>query len=171
MSDEDDLLEIPFQSPSDPAVATGYPAGLALELALRVAKPSEVLKAYNLTLPAFQAIMSIPAFKIEYKELCEQAKDEGFSYKMKARAQAEGMLRTTWQMVQDVTTPAAVRADLIKFNARVAGFDKKDNGDVGVAADKIRITINLGDNDVKQIEGTTISAHDDDNSTDVGPKN
>lgn len=171
MSDEDDLLEIPFQLPSDPAVATGYPAGLALELALRVAKPSEVLKAYNLTLPAFQVIMAIPAFKIEYKELCEQAKDEGFSYKMKARAQAEGMLRTTWQMVQDVTTPAAVRADLIKFNARVAGFDKKDNGDVGVAADKIRITINLGDNDVKQIEGTTISAHDDDNSTDVGPKN
>jgi hypothetical protein len=103
-----------------------YPAGLALELVLSTLPPEEILAAYNLSADEFKKISRLPAFRKEFKELQEAAKDEGFAYKMKAKAQAEGMLQTTWEMVHNQMTPAAVRADLIKFMARVAGYDIKE---------------------------------------------
>jgi hypothetical protein len=44
---------------------------------------------------------------------------------MKARLQAEEMLKTSWRMVQDKETPANVRADLIKATVRWAGLEPK----------------------------------------------
>jgi len=111
-------------APKNPALSP-YPEGLALELVLQTGTPENILEAYHLTTDQFVEIAKLPSFKKEYQMYLEMSKEDGFSYKMKCRAQAEGMLKVQWDMVHDITTPPSVRADLIKFNARVAGYDKK----------------------------------------------
>lgn len=173
LSDEEELEEgIPDDDTPPPLnpVNTGYPAGLALELALKIAKPSKVLETYGINRPEWDRIRAIPAFQLEFRELSEKAKEKGFSYQMKAAAQSEALLQTTWDLIQDRGTPASVRADMIKFTARTAGYDQKDvKGLLGEeGTDKINITINLGEQDVKRISGAITVDNDgpDDNADD-----
>ena len=151
----DESIPIP-PPPPNPALSTAYPAGLALELALRVAEPQEIFKTYKVSADDWARIKLIPAFQIEYADWKKRAKDKGFSYQMKASAQAENMLKTTWDLIHDPTTPPSVKADLIKFTARLAGYDAKESKVTpmdGSSDDKINITINLGEQDVKNITG------------------
>lgn len=179
MTEDEELEELPElpelpkpPPPPNPALHKGYPVGLALELALKVADPVEVLKAYNIDGTEWARIRRIPAFQKEYRELVEKSKESGFSYQMKAAAQAEGLLKTTWDLIQDADTPASVRADMIKFTARVAGYDQKDiNRPMfapgGDGTGGITITINLGEEDEKDVKTITTGAtidqpkHDD----------
>lgn len=157
--DEDEVIDDNYEDetfhppavPKNPSLSP-YPDGLALELVLQTGEPATILEAYHLTIAQFEEISKLPAFKKEYEMYAEMSKEDGFSYKMKCRAQAEGMLKVQWDMVHDITTPPSVRADLIKFNARVAGYDKKDARDSDeVQKEKITININLGDHDIKTI--------------------
>ena len=153
MGDGDDNLPGEYREvrdypvvPKNPSLSP-HPEGLALELVLQTAPPEEILAAYGLSTAQFAAIAQTPAFKKEFEGYLEMSKEDGFSYKMKSRAQADGMLKVQWEMVHNEDTPASVRADLIKFVARVAGYDKKDvrgGDDDGVSREKITININLG---------------------------
>ena len=172
MVDEEELEQgIPDDEAPPPPnpVNTGYPAGLALELALKIAKPSKVLETYGVNRVEWDRIRKIPAFQIEFRELTEKAKEKGFSYQMKAAAQSEALLQTTWDLINDRGTPASVRADMIKFTARTAGYDQKDAKQVldGEITDKINITINLGEQNVKTITGTVIADNDRSDDDDV----
>jgi len=141
--EERDTPDLPA-IPRNPSLSP-YPSGLALELVIQTGTPTDILAAYGLTVTRFKEITALPMFKKEYAMYLEMAKEDGFSYRMKCKAQAEGMLKIQWDMVHDITTPPSVRADLIKFNARVAGYDKKDTG-MGESdtREKITININLG---------------------------
>lgn len=144
---------------ANPADKAPWPKYLALELVLQTAPIDKILEAQGVDKTDFiTRISTDPRFVAEYKELAEQAKQEGFSYRMKARAQAEGMLTTTWNMVQNEKTPAAVRADLIKFTTRVAGLDIKD-AEQAAPKDRVSITINLGMGAAPRvIQGETLTA-------------
>lgn len=107
----------------DPAAAAPYPRGLALDLALESAPLPEILATYNLTAVDLQRILKNAAFKRELEGYREELKTDGFSFRQKAKAQAEAYLGTAWQMVHDPSTPSAVKADLIKNTVRWAQLD------------------------------------------------
>jgi hypothetical protein len=56
-------------------------------------------------------------------EMRDKLREEGFSFKVKAQAQAEQYLKEAWRLVHSPLTPANVRASLIQWTAKVAGLD------------------------------------------------
>lgn len=85
----------------------------------------------------------------------DEVREKGLTFKLKARAQAEELLTTSWLLIHDPSTSPAVKADLIKSTVKWAGLEPKgdvavDNGNGG----GVRITINLGNtpNDARTIE-------------------
>jgi hypothetical protein len=62
------------------------------------------------------------------------------TFRIKARMQAEGLLQTSWHLIHNKDTPAAVKADLIKHTWKVAGVEPKETM---AAITPLQIMINL----------------------------
>lgn len=69
---------------------------------------------------------------------------KGLTFRVKARAQAEELLRTSWLLIHDPVVSPAVKADLIKSTVKWAGLDTGPAAGDGTAAGGVTITINLG---------------------------
>ena len=118
---DSELLNALARNPAD----LGFPPLLAMDLALKIAKPREVCEMYGITKQEFGEIIKHPVFVKAYQEAVEMLKTEGMAFRVKARLMAEGYLTTAYQMVQNGRTSDAVRADLIKSTVRWAGLDAK----------------------------------------------
>lgn len=129
----DDIL-----APSDPATL-GWPPTLTIELALRTASVKEICESYGLSKADFAALRDNPGFVSELAGYCEMVRKEGVSFKMKARLQAEELLKTSWRIIHDKTAGAQVRADLIKATMKWAGYDNTEKA--GGAALGLQINI------------------------------
>ncbi len=97
-----------------------------------------------------------PVFLKKVEGYRDEVRDKGLTFKLKARAQAEELLTTSWLLIHDPSVSPAVKADLIKSTVKWAGLEPKgteavDNG----AGGGVRIMINLGG---KQAEVQTIEA-------------
>lgn len=128
-----------------------WPPTLAIELALKTATPAELQIEYGYTDEQWDALKDNPVFLKELALACEAVREEGMSFKLKARLLAEDNLDKTYRMIHahpdDV--PANVKKDLILATARWAGFDNRGQGGGpdGVAAgngNMLAIQINLG---------------------------
>jgi hypothetical protein len=53
----------------------------------------------------------------------DDIREKGLAFKLKARVQAEELLRTSYLLTQDPDVPASVKADLIKATVKWAGYD------------------------------------------------
>jgi len=89
-------------------------------------------------------------FLKELAGACELVRQEGMSFKLKAKLIAEENLKEVFRLIRDTGTPAQVKAKLIEVNARWAGFDPRTNGEEGngggaLQANTLNIQINLGD--------------------------
>ena len=109
---------------SDPATPP-YPRGLVLDLALKSAPVADLLDAYDISTEAFREIARNPVFRRDMLEMRDKLKEEGFSFRLKAQAQAEQYLQQAWKLVHDGNTPSNVRADLIKWTTKVAGLEPR----------------------------------------------
>jgi hypothetical protein len=91
-----------------------------------------------------------------------EIRDKGMTFKLKARAQAEELLTTSWLLIHDPAVSPAVKADLIKSTVKWAGLEPKDVGPQEGGTGGVKITINLGSDtrDARTIEATTIEAQD-----------
>lgn len=74
----------------------------------------------------------------------EEVHTKGLTFKVKARAQAEELLRTSWLLIHDPIVSPAVKADLIKATVRWGGLETPAKEDGGSAGGGVTITINLG---------------------------
>lgn len=126
----------------DPA-ALSYPPTLPIEVALRTAPPEELREEYGYTRDEWRALRANEMFRADVAAAIEALKAEGMSFKMKAKLQAEELLRTSWRMIHDKTNPAPVRADLLKFTIRAAGLDGSKDQAAGSAVAAMQININL----------------------------
>jgi hypothetical protein len=61
---------------------------------------------------------------------------------MKARAQAEELLVTSWTLIHSPDVSAAVKADLIKQTVKWGGLEPKNEAEA-TAGGGVKITINL----------------------------
>jgi hypothetical protein len=69
------------------------------------------------------------------------------TFKLKARAQAEELLTTSWTLIHSPDVSAAVKADLIKSTVKWGGLEPKNEVNAEGASGGVKITINLGGQD------------------------
>lgn len=103
-----------------------YPPMLPMELAMKTGAPAEICESYGLSTDAWDELSAHPAFQAACIEAEKIVKEEGGSFKMKARAMADSLLGNAWDLINDKDsdpTPPAVKADLIKSVIRFAGLD------------------------------------------------
>lgn len=129
-----------------------WPPTLPIELALKTATPAELRDEYGYSQAEWDALPRNPVFMKDLAGACELVRQEGMSFKLKARLIAEENLKEVWRQIHDTSdkaAPAAVKAKLIELTARWAGFDPRTNGENGdggpVNANTLQIQINLGD--------------------------
>lgn len=134
-------------APPDPA-DVGFPATLPLELAMREDTPKNICKAYGISKAEYDVLCANPYFVRAVEDAIAELQKDGVSFKIKARAQAGELLKTSFQLIHDGDTPPSVKADLIKFTIRSAGLDASiDQKNAGNAAPGValQINLNLGD--------------------------
>ena len=146
----------------EPQSYTRWSDRLALDLALRLEGSgedvTEICVRYNITTATLLEYNKDPLFLAKVGHLRNEVRDKGITFKLKARTQAEELLKTSWLLIHSPDVSAAVKADLIKSTVKWAGLEPK--GDIPVddgTGGGVRITINLGGETVqtKVIEGTS----------------
>lgn len=130
---------LPERNPAE----LSWPATLPVELALAEMPVPEICAEYDITREEYEALRLNPRFRTEVAECRDMLKREGMSFKIKAQLQSGELLKTSWQMIHDSTNPATVRADLIKWTARVGGLEPKTGGELGPGIAPLQINIQL----------------------------
>lgn len=106
---------------------------------------ANLLKEYDYSKDDLVAFGEEPIFKqrVDYwrKELKNNG--QGAVFKLKAMAQAELLLDTSWNIIHNDEASPAVKADLIKWTAKMAGYEPTK--EAGSADNGVRINIIMGD--------------------------
>lgn len=126
-----------------------WPPTLPIELALKTATPQQLKEEYGYSDAEWNALPKNPVFMADLASACELVKQEGMSFKLKAKLIAEENLKEAFRMVRDPATPPAVKGKMMEVTARWAGFDPRTNGEESggggpVNANTLNIQINLG---------------------------
>jgi hypothetical protein len=103
-----------------------------------------------------------PVFLKKVEHYRGEIQEKGLTFKLKARAQAEELLTTSWMLIHDPAVSPAVKADLIKSTVKWGGLEPKTEVGAEGGTGGVRITINLGPDpkDARTIEADVIEATD-----------
>ena len=74
----------------------------------------------------------------------DEVREKGMTFKLKARAQAEELLTTSWTLIHSPDVSPAVKADLIKSTVKWGGLEPKNDVSTEGSSGGVKITINLG---------------------------
>lgn len=130
-----------------PVDYTKWSDRLCFDIALRLEGSGEdlpeILTRHSLSSTDLVEISKDPVFDKKVRHYREEIRDKGITFRLKARAQAEELLTTSWSLIHHPDVSAAVKADLIKSTVKWAGLETKGEADPG-ATGGVSITINLG---------------------------
>jgi hypothetical protein len=84
-----------------------------------------------------------PLFLKKVNDLRAEVRENGITFKLKARAQAEELLTTSWSLIHSPDVSAAVKADLIKSTVKWAGLEPKNDAQIEGVGGGVTISINL----------------------------
>lgn len=125
----------------------------------------EVITRHSISATDILAFNSDPVFLKKVEGYRDDIREKGLTFKLKARAQAEELLTTSWLLIHDPAVSPAVRADLIKSTVKWAGLEPKNDVVAESSGGGVRITINLGSDpkDSRTIEApiTDVTPHAD----------
>lgn len=107
---------------------------IAYELALGVTSPAKVFEKYGVGLDAAKALIALPHFISTVRTYKEELVEKGVTFRLKAKIQAEDLLTHSYVLATDPEVPAAVRADLIKWTAKMAALEPQEKDKGGGAA-------------------------------------
>jgi len=139
---------------------------LALDVALTLEGSGETLQEvmvrHQIDANAILSFNADPIFLKKVEIYRVEVRDKGMTFKLKARAQAEELLTTSYLLIHDPAVSPAVKADLIKSTVKWAGLEPKDTVQDMGGGGGVRITINLGSSpqDARTIEATTTEIED-----------
>jgi len=106
---------------------------------------ADILTRHNLTQQNLLDFTKDPQFQKRIEAYQKDIVENGLTFKLKARAQAEDLLATSYLLIHDGDVPANVKADLIKATVRWAGLEPKNTDpSIGEAGRGVSITINMG---------------------------
>lgn len=94
---------------------------LACELALRMEEPEEVFQRYGYAPDAALALTESPAFTALCARIGTEIRENGLSFRMKAKAISEELLPHAFDIATDPLQSGAVRAKIIEWVTKVAG--------------------------------------------------
>jgi hypothetical protein len=116
---------------------------------------TEIMARHNINANDILVFNNDPIFLRKVEHYRNEIRDKGMTFKLKARAQAEELLTTSWMLIHDSAVSPAVKADLIKSTVKWAGLEPKDVGPSDNSGG-VKITINLGNSpaDARTIETT-----------------
>lgn len=121
---------------------------LAFDIALTLEGSGETLQEvigrHQITPTDILAFNADPIFLKKVDTYRDEIREKGMTFKLKARAQAEELLTTSWLLIHDPAVSAAVKADLIKSTVKWAGLEPKGEVVNEGAGGGVRININLG---------------------------
>lgn len=125
-----------------PASELTFDPRIAYEIALAVDSPTAVFAKYGISQEHAVRLATNAAFGATLRKYQEEISASGISFKLKAKIQAEDLLTHSYLMATDPEVPPAVRADLIKWTARVAGLEpkEKDSGAGGAGGFTLNIS-------------------------------
>jgi len=84
-----------------------------------------------------------PIFLKKVESYREEIRDKGMTFRLKARAQAEELLTTSWTLIHSPDVSPAVKADLIKSTVKWGGLEPKNEAQVEGAGGGVTISINF----------------------------
>jgi hypothetical protein len=149
-----------------PLKTTEWSDRLAFDVALTLegsGEPlSEVMTRHEIEAPDMLKFNSDPVFLKKVDVYRTEIRDKGMTFKLKARAQAEELLTTSWLLIHDPAVSPSVKADLIKSTVKWAGLEPKGDDDAGQSAGGVKIMINLGSSD-KDARVIDLSSNKEDN--------
>ena len=123
---------------------------LAFDVALALEGSGETLdeikQRHRITSSALLVFNKDPVFLKQVERYRDEVRDKGLTFKLKARAQAEELLTTSWGLIHSPDVSPAVKADLIKSTVKWAGLEVKTEEGTGGAAGGVKININFGNN-------------------------
>lgn len=114
---------------------------LAVELALAMDTPEETFQRYNYTPEAAAELLDTPSFTVLLSRIGKEVRESGLSFRSKAKAISEELLPHAFSMATDPEVSSAVRADLIKWAAKVAGNEPKEAKDDGRSSGGLNLSI------------------------------
>jgi len=104
---------------------------LAFEIALQMDPPGDVFNRYGYDELGAKALIANPIFQGAVKAYSEDIKANGISFRLKAQVAAEDLLEHAYDIATNAEVSPAVRADLIKWHAKVSGLEPKEDGKTG----------------------------------------
>jgi hypothetical protein len=116
---------------------------LILDLAIGVDSLEEILARYGMSLSEYEHMSTLPVFKKELAQTMRDVRENGNSFRAKAKVQAEYYLQEVDELVNDKTTPAGVRLDAIKSVVKWGDLEPKDAKTDGTGATAVNIQINF----------------------------
>lgn len=114
---------VPFTNPS----LMGWPSAMPIELALGESNIAEICAEYGISREQMEVLIHNPHFQKAFKDAQELLQKEGYRFRVKAQMQAEALLDTSWRLIHNQYTPAAVKAKLIETTIRAAGLEPKES--------------------------------------------
>lgn len=144
--------------------STNWSDRLAFDLALKLEGSSEttdeILQRHGLNTDQLLGFNKDKVFLRKVESYRTEIREKGITFKLKARAQAEELLTTSWQLIHAPDVSPSVKADLIKSTVKWAGLEPKGEVDTGGASGGVTITINMGDKTLTATAPKTIDAQD-----------
>jgi hypothetical protein len=129
-----------------PVDYTKWTDRLCFDIALRLEGSGEdipdILQRHGITPVELAEFSKDPVFDKKVRHYRDEIREKGITFRLKARAQAEELLTTSWTLIHHPDVSAAVKADLIKSTVKWAGLEVK--GDAPESTGGVSITINLG---------------------------
>jgi len=146
---------------TSPLKHTKWSDRLAFDVALTLEGSGEtmqeVMGRHSLSASDLLQFRQDPVFLKKVEHYRDEVREKGMTFRLKARAQAEELLTTSYLLIHDPGVSPAVKADLIKSTVKWAGLEPRNDDNAEGSAGGVRITINLGSSqkDARTIEAST----------------
>jgi hypothetical protein len=121
---------------------------LAMDIALALEGSGESLQElmtrHGISLTDLNSYNQDSMFLKKVEHLREEVKEKGMTFRLKAKAQAEELLTTSWTLIHAPDVSASVKADLIKSTVKWGGLEpQRDAATAEGGVGGVTIQINL----------------------------
>lgn len=127
---------------------------LAVELALNINDAEDIFDQYGYSPDAAAELVENPAFVLLMQQAQRSVVEDGLSFRMKAKLMAGELLPYAHDIATDPLQSAAVRADLIKWAAKVADYEPKQMKDEGKTGGGLTLSITFAGAAPQQVIAT-----------------
>lgn len=108
-----------------------WPARLPFDLAMELDTAEQTFARYEIEEKAAADLLANADFIATVKFWKEAIVKEGYSYKTKAKLIAEDLLETGYMLATDPGTSDSVRANMVQWFSKVAGYEPKKDSEGG----------------------------------------